>query len=452
MKEDLRKGMDKKVEEAKISMEKQTEQELELYVSQLKSELEEQTNKTEDKTLREVATEKAKLTLQSSAAQKALNSKRAAIQERHNLSKNAIEKEHEIKMRLLPEAKLAESEKLKSELQHQEHLRSVKAKINKDLADYAVEISKTYQKTQKTVEQQLSASRQQYEADISAQIDKIDAEIIGAEVESKAALSLAQETAELEKDTKDVEQIVANRGSELTKLKDKTAKFTQEMAVIEEGVEEYGANKGDVSGGVEDEEEINRLKSELEKKNKQIAELEKIIEKQKQEKPVPRVQESRGEENKVDASQLKILSDKLEEIKQMLGKEAGRGRVSTSQAERQHPVPQPQTRAKRVNQRKMREISLFLNAEKTNLLIFKKSALKDYQVTAKLLQSLEFNRKEWDKELNRSRVGEIHQPVLDELKVNLDRQAEVLSGQINNIKYILCKNRVDPRLCTTKRK
>ena len=132
-KKEMTAHFEKELTDAKTAMTSEIAKDLEKFKKQLVDERISQVKEFANKNREEIAREVVAQHQHASAIQKAFESKKSAATEKHALGKSALEKEYELKTRLLPEAKILESEKLKTELKFQEQLRDKRQQATKSL-------------------------------------------------------------------------------------------------------------------------------------------------------------------------------------------------------------------------------------------------------------------------------------------------------------------------------
>ncbi len=426
--------------DAKVSIEREAEETLRKYKQKLAEDRQRAAKDLENKNQEELAVEANKRKQKAGALQKMFVSRKASVEDKHNLNKSAIEKEHEIKMRLLPEPRLAESEKLKAELVRQEGLRGTKAKIAKELADLSSSLTKAQQQAaEQEAEKQIEAGKAQYEAAANAKIDSAEKELAEVKDSIRQSLTVAHTMKDTEKSVKQMEDSLAKKSAELESVQKKAEQAEVQCQELETELRGLQAAREEqvFAGEPEDptglQRDLEAKNAELESLRKEAVDLRKIL--------AETAAKSAAEEEK-KSPQIKALTEKLEEIKSILVGPGQRRTVGSLKApagghskQRQHEKGYYASE-RRVPKHKLREVAVFVQAEKANLLLNKKNALNDYKVAIKLLRNLDYSRQECGKELDHSRVSEPRQPMLDELRTNLDRQVQTLTAQARQIKYM----------------
>jgi len=436
---DLLKNFQQKLSEAEKTIDQEYKHDLENFQEKLTVEKGIFAKETENKIKSELANELANKQNHKDAMQKAFLSKKNAINEKFNMEKTAIEKEYDIKTRLLPEAKLLESEKLRAELKYQELLRDIKGQLNKTISSQIKE-NENEEKTKVLLnDNELNSKKQEYSKEAEEKIAKITDELQQNKNLIKELIQIAGDTRKTQSEIQQTETILAKKGKELEGLGMENAKQIENVQNLENELKNIDENKEKDNEKINQINEINQniklLEEELNKKKEEVKILEQNIQ-EIREKMASIQHEKVSETMKSynDSLQIENLNEKLEEIKEIISakKEPKRG-LSVAEP-KLLLVKEKSVKKAKISTRKLQEIAIFINAEKTKLLLDKKSSLNDYNVSSKLLKSLHHNLNEWNQELSKSRVDEIHEPVLGDLKTNLSHQASVLSKQIEKIK------------------
>lgn len=352
---------------------------------------------------------------------KALANKKQRILDNCRLKKTALEKEYEVRFGLLPDAKVAESEKLKAELRVEEMMQALKLSLAKSLSSLSSEVETEQLELKKKLEKEFETKKQEYIKEADEEISRKQS---SNQEESEKMRKLLKELTGLaasmrttKGETRELQATVKNKGRELEHLNASTSHLkVKAQFPVPSLVQPADSAK---------HETIIALKSKLESKNKEIGKLTAYLSTMKTE-PVIRVADT---ESKSDAfAELQAINTKLDEIKRCLSHDSA-PRIAR-QTYSHYITPSAKKHAK-----KLSEVSTFIDAENSRLLLVKQSMLRDYKVSVKLLRGLQGNVSEWSSELSELSVDQIN-PIIGGVKTGLEKQIEALNKQIGKIRYL----------------
>ncbi len=432
-------GLEGQLDAAREKAEKFAEEELGRQKQRLIEDRQRILKELEAKNEEQIAARTSKHKQKKAAMMKTFAAKRNAVAEKHRLNQSAIEKEHELKMRLLPEPRLTESDKLQAEIRVQDWLREAKLRISKGLNESSGEFGRQAQlEMEKDLQAKIQKERIRCETAANARLAEAEKEVAHMRDSIRGMVSAVREIGEAEKAKRMLEISLVKRSADLGSA----AKKAKEAEGLVQDLELQCASlrrQLDPSTVLAEPDAVAQLQHELDAKNSeldalrtQVANTRKLLETAEQAAPVP---------------QIRVMNDKLEEIKSLLIRRRIRntGTPASVQipprraASRQDDRSRENALRKRQEhqarqQRKLTEILAFARTEKTSLLASKKAAVRDYNLSVKLRKNLDYSRQDWGKELSVDSYNDTNQPVLDDLRSSLDRQMGTLASQARRIK------------------
>jgi chromosome segregation ATPase len=344
---------------------------------------------------------------------KALANRKEHIINKHRLNRTAIEKEYQVRFKLLPDVKISESDKLKAELRVEEEIRNLKVTNAEEYSLLSNTLKNDQVELKRTLERDFESKKQEYMKEADKQIsNKQSLEQSSTEDVrklSKELVALTSNIRTIKGEIRELQATIKHKTKELDNLNNNTKHLktkTEKESMKIHKTEQYNT----------DHEVITTLQEQIERQDKQILVLKNELKEEPQ--------------NEVKAFiELQAINNKLDDIKRCLSQE------SAQRVPRQHYsqyITIPKKTPSKIP-RKVQEVAMFVDSEKTRLLLAKQSILKDYKVSVKLLKGLQGNVIEWNTEV--SQADHVN-PIIGGLKNNLDKQIEVLNKQIGKIRYL----------------
>jgi len=323
--------------------------------------------------------------------------------QKHKGDMNEVEKEYNIKLKFLPEEKLLDSDKFRAELEIEESLRELKKKSNEQIMNYTNELERQEEDLKIKIERDNTKS--QHLQDTDKLIQELQEKYMQVKNDMQELLKILKEINTLKTEASELEDIIEKAKDELkipsinmNKLENQLKELLKEYNEIQESfsntgeIDLYSGTMRGLQQELRDKEyELKQLKKELDEFIKRTASLNEKKMFATINKPM-----------NVMASRVESESEEIPLNKNLV---------------------------------RVKEIVVFVKAEKTRLEIQRKSVINNFDLSTKLFKSLQSNLSQWNSELNKHDVERTYRQMIGSLKDGLDNQSAILSQQIDKLKY-----------------
>ena len=335
------------------------------------------------------------------------------------------------------------------ELKYEELLRDSKRKYNDELNDFEIRLSKEDGEFEERIDEEFLNDKEDLIKEADENIKEL--EKVNENVKSNwlNAIQIYKDIVKLDKELENYNKHIEEKKKQLDEINIEQKKIQDRFEQLSINNDTINATFNETEGMKTIKEEVHKLNLDLEDKKNDIIQLKHELNSLKRMNEIASKNLQENHKNGT-STELRNLNSRLSEIKHLI---INKENPKPIPIQLNKKIPKDDARQlrdpfiideysiknevneKKRNGRKINEVKIFIEAEKSRLILQKKSLTNDYNTSIKLLRSNQSNIEEWNNELDKHQIDESHRPILGNLKVGLDSQVDVLKKQVNRIKY-----------------